>query len=452
MLKLVFTEKFLKEPLMDNYALNRIINGLIEQFKKVKKYRNSLGLDKPYENRLIFENIRKIEKAKNIDKISRQNGLEPYLLTLMPINQNQQKEITKYLSKVGLSYFGSIEFSDKNSPHLHLTIYFKTKKEQLKLKKAVKNILNIKRDTKKRVHIQPIGDGATYSIKDIFRETKLLSNIRDNIDDREFLDFDILDNVINDFGIGDETESQNLYKTDENSDDLFSTPFEDLQPTESEISSEPDFNITLDDIQKYAEKNEFKRVRSSPYNQFFCFKNYIYKKALLKYFGFPRRFLSSKVPPEKVLNSKAEAKKVKKQIIKSRKLQDIDGQKYLIEIENITKEEQLKLTRFLSAKKVKFQGSLTIKGGKPFLKLEITIPETTLFPEIFEESIFNRIEKIFEKRAVIKKVEDSKILSSLKRDFQKLNSKNLAFIKSYSNRKERLNKFGFSRISVISRI
>jgi hypothetical protein len=81
------------------------MQNLKYKFAKMVKYREFLGLEKPYENRLIFEDLNRIEKSKKIHRISQEeNGLKCFLLTILPVNPKQQRGTTKYLASKGIPY------------------------------------------------------------------------------------------------------------------------------------------------------------------------------------------------------------------------------------------------------------------------------------------------------------------------------------------------------------
>jgi hypothetical protein len=296
-----------------NYTLfNKILQKIQKQFAKTKLYRFSKQIFTPLENRLIYENSKQIEKAKKIDRVSKiDNKLKPFLLTIMPVNPEQQRKTTKYLSSKGIPYFGTIEFSKKNAPHLHLTIYLKTIKESLEIEKELYRKLKIIKPRKKKglkrvepIHIQLMKDEIDekekhkeekvknkypqyYSIKTMFLENRILQNMKN----------------------GDEASLEEYFK----------------------------------------------------------------QKALLSYFNFKRRFLSSKVPP-KYANPRIEANKLKKQVEKLRNIEKLDGEKYILEIPNLPKEGQSRIKKYLSNRKVKYFAKMEMQRKIPIFKIVVNIP------------------------------------------------------------------------------
>jgi hypothetical protein len=350
------------------------MQNLKHKFAKTVKYREFLGLEKPYENRLIFEDLNRIEKSKEIHRISQEeNGLKCFLLTILPVNPKQQRGTTKYLASKGVPYFGTIEFTDKNAPHLHLTIYLKTIKQSLEIQKSLYKKLKIIKPRKKKgkervepIHIQLMkekfdekGNSNTpqfYSIKELNYEVEQLKEIRDD-------------------------------------------------------------------------------------RKTFSMKQYFKQKALLKYFNFTRKFLSSKIPT-KYVNPRIEKGKLEKRIEKLEKIGNMDGEKFTIEIEDFPKEEQTKIKKYLSSRKVKYFTEVGIERTVKTFKMIINIKKDwmkNLFDFVPRE--ISKIESVVKKLGLKMKVLKESVknwIQKMKKEIRLFQKKDMLFIKRFS---EKANKF-----------
>ena len=106
-----------------NYITENIKFGLKTKFHKTIKYRKRLKIESPIENGLMAENFNKLNRAEAIHIKNIRRGRKPFLLTVTPITKENRTKITSYLSRQKIPYFGNVEFTKKNAPHLHLTIY-----------------------------------------------------------------------------------------------------------------------------------------------------------------------------------------------------------------------------------------------------------------------------------------------------------------------------------------
>jgi hypothetical protein len=351
---------------MDFDIFKYMKDNLIESFFNTGRYRKKiLKLTVPYENRLMFETYKKINKAEEIHEINLKMGKKPYLLTFMDITVEHRKKINSFLSRNGIKYFQNVEFTKTGKPHLHVIAYIKDEREAFKIKKKFA-FANSLFDETPSFHIQ---------------EQKEL-----------------------------ELENGYIYK------EGWKYPFKDLYKDELH---------ELSQIRKFG-------------NQVPEFQSYFDRKAMLRYHGFSRAFLSSRVP-KRDIEPKIEAKKFEEWLEKFANFeeQNMDFAKTSIIFPNIRKEELSKVKKILSYYDLPFFGILNIVKGKIVANIDIF--------EISEKSFLKalkKIENIFGKKVEVSNNFVSKIKNSLFGKLSNLATKKLSQI---VDEKSRLFNLGLSR-------
>jgi hypothetical protein len=409
---------------MKDYILEAIKKYLINKFIYQVIFRLKGKLEKPIENRLMFDEFVKLNKKDHIHKhATEENGLDPFLLTIMPINKESVQEIVIYLAKEKVEYFGSVEFSDKNSPHFHLTLYLTHEKKV----EVLDFLKKFNKTHKKDVNLKSIGGGYSYSVKDLSMKINKFVKMRD----------------INPFfkkveRTEEEARKDNIEMTKKiRKRNPFFIEKKKYSLSTFVFDSEKAENFFIGRLLSAEELEDTEEFQQ--YINCEAFQEYIKKKALLKYFDFRKEFYSSTTPSVDV---EREVIKLEKYKEKNKKFLERDGEKHSLQVENYSKEQLKKLTSFLSRNKISYNSYVSDK-----IYLEIILPEKEQ-TEICSTELL-KIENRFPEIEITDGT--GTIFEKIDKHIVELESGEVELMKNYFIHKEKLFYSDFKRTFVSSR-
>jgi len=378
----------------------------------------------PYENSLMFANFKRIEKATMIHLSNITKNRLPFLATFTPINRTVQRAVRRYLSKRKIEYLGANEFTSRNAPHLHLTLYLHNIGDAKTVEEDIQKI--IKRHSRKSkkfaFHFQQTKnlilsdgrefvDGWKYAIKSLSVANNQLFNMR-NLRVPYY---------------GKESNSKVVLKNISSDPDEWKSSIRNIEIANQQLAGMPtpksgdinnfvnqgyDFKNRIENVNHFygdqvlaylnryhqkwvdsqldkARKINLAKSLNSMFEHYTLAPNrvqeiaglimnlcqYFEHKARLKYFGFRYILVSSRIERKKVNSVSKESKKIMNQLSKSIKILSVDDdtQLFSLTLKNVTKEQQSKITRILSANKSRYVGLVEFVRSKTVLKLQIVI-------------------------------------------------------------------------------
>jgi hypothetical protein len=137
-----------------------------------------------------------------------------------------------------------------------------------------------------------------------------------------------------------------------------------------------------------------------------------------------------------LVNPRIEKNRLKKEVEKLENLEKMEGEKFTLEIENLPKENETKIKKYLSNRKVKYFSKTELKKGVKIFKIVINVEKNwrkTLFDFLPKEIL--KIESVIENLGLEMRIleENPKIwIRKIKKNIQLFEKKDLSFIRSFS--------------------